>query len=146
MRERKTGMTRAGLLGVLLFMFGIAGAGAHKRRVPEKRITETGRIVTLYALILSSRISANVEVCAGDRDPRGAIALPSFFALRFQDGSSILPSPSLTRRPALNITPLKAKQCARGWLDFAVTPNKKPTAVEYHERSADKKPIEWPVR
>ena len=136
----------AAIAAALALLAVLRAPAAHKHRLPDKRTTETGQTVTLHALALSPRISANVEVCAGDRGSSGAMAFPSFFALRFQDGSSILPSPSAFRKPPLNITPLKAGQCARGWLDFAVTPNETPAAVEYHERSADKKPIEWPVR
>jgi hypothetical protein len=72
-------------------------------------------------------------------------AFPSFFQLRFADGGAIAPYGS-KKQPTLERAPLQSKQCARGWLDFAVTSGQKPVLIRYHEAGADNKPIEWPVK
>ena len=55
-------------------------------------------------------------------------------------------SAGTAKQPNLETTPLKAKQCARGWIQFAVVVGQKPVAIHYHELSKDKKPIDWPVK
>jgi hypothetical protein len=90
-------------------------------------------------------VSADVEVCAGPNAGAYDFAFPSFFQLHFADGGAI-GSYGSSRKPALERTALKPNQCARGWLDFALTIGQKPTVIRYHETTADKKVIEWPVK
>lgn len=114
----------------------------------QKQTTASGHLVTVYSISWPtplSSVSADVEVCAGPNAPGDSLAFPSFFQVHFADGGAI-GSYGSKKQPTLERTPLKPKQCARGWLDFAVTSGQKPTVIRYHEMSADKKVIEWPVK
>jgi hypothetical protein len=114
----------------------------------EKRTTTSGNVVTVYSIAWPtpvSSVTADVEVCAGANAPPYTFAFPSYFQLRFSDGGAIAPYGS-KKQPTLERTPLQSRQCARGWLDFAVTSGQKPLVIRYHEAGADNKPIEWPVK
>lgn len=113
-----------------------------------KQTTASGHLVTVYSISWPtplSSVSADVEVCAGPNAPADSFAFPSFFQVHFADGGAIA-SYGSKKQPTLERTALKPKQCARGWLDFAVTSGQKPSVIRYHEMSADKKIIEWPVK
>ena len=134
------------VIAVSVLLFGVHVALA--QQVPDRRITESGKTVTIYSISWPTPISnvvADVEVCAGDNAPQGTFAFPSWFQLHFADGSVVGPAGTV-KQPNLEITPLKAKQCARGWIQFAVVVGQKPVAIHYHEPSKDKKPIDWPVK
>ncbi len=121
---------------------------AQAQRLGQKQSTASGNVVTVYSISWPtpiSSVSADVEVCAGPSAPANSFAFPSFFQLHFVDGGAIA-SYGSKNQPTLERTPLKPKQCVRGWLDFAVTSGQKPTVIRYHEMSADKKVIEWPVK
>jgi hypothetical protein len=121
---------------------------AQAQRLGQKQATADGNLVAVYSLSWPtpiSNVSAEVEVCAGPNAPANSFAFPSFFQLRFLDGGAIAPYGS-KKQPTLERTPLKPKQCARGWLDFAVTSGQRPTVIRYHEMSADQKVIEWPIK
>ena len=134
------------VIAVSVLLFGVHVASA--QQVPDRRITESGKTVTIYSISWPTPISnvvADVEVCAGDNAPQGTFAFPSWFQLHFADGS-VIGSAGTAKQPNLETTPLKAKQCARGWIQFAVVVGQKPVAIHYHEPSKDKKPIDWPVK
>jgi hypothetical protein len=121
---------------------------AQTQPLGQKQTTTSGHLVTVYSVSWPtplSSVSADVEVCAGPNAPADSFAFPSFFQVHFADGGAIA-SYGSKNQPTLERTPLKPKQCARGWLDFAVTSGQKPTVIRYHEMSADKKVIEWPVK
>jgi hypothetical protein len=121
---------------------------AQAQRLGQKQTTASGNQVTVYSISWPTPISsvtADVEVCAGANAPANSFAFPSFFQLHFVDGGAIAPYGS-KKQPTLERTPLKPGQCARGWLDFAVTSGQKPTVIRYHETSSAKTPIEWPVK
>lgn len=121
---------------------------AQTQPLGQKQTTASGHLVTVYSISWPtplSSVSADVEVCAGPNAPGDSLAFPSFFQVHFADGGAI-GSYGSKKQPTLERTPLKPKQCARGWLDFAVTSGQKPTVIRYHEMSADKKVIEWPVK
>lgn len=121
---------------------------ASAQQAPDRRVTESGKTVTVYSITWPTPISnvvADVEVCAGDNAPQGTFAFPSWFQLHLADGS-VIGSAGTAKQPNLEITPLKAKQCARGWIQFALVVGQKPVAIHYHELSKDKKPIDWPVK
>lgn len=121
---------------------------ASAQQAPDRRITESGKTVTVYSISWPTPISnvvADVEVCAGDNAPQGTFAFPSWFQLHFDDGTAV-GSAGTAKQPNLEMTALKAKQCARGWVQFAVVVGQKPVAIHYHELSKDKKPIDWPVK
>lgn len=121
---------------------------ASAQHMPDRRVTESGKTVTVYSISWPTPISnvvADVEVCAGDNAPQGTFAFPSWFQLHLADGS-VIGSGGTAKQPNLEITPLKAKQCARGWIQFATVVGQKPVAIHYHELSKDKKPIDWPVK
>lgn len=121
---------------------------AQAQQLGQKQSTASGHLVTVYSISWPtpiSSVSADVEICAGPNAPANSFAFPSFFQLHFADGGAIA-SYGSKKQPTLERTPLKPNQCARGWLDFAVTSGQKPTVIRYHEMGADKKVIEWPVR
>ena len=121
---------------------------AQTQPLGQKQSTASGHLVTVYSISWPtplSSVSADVEVCAGPNAPADSFALPSFFQVQFADGGAI-GSYGSKKQPTLERTPLRPKQCARGWLDFAVTSGQKPTVIRYHEMSADKTVIEWPVK
>ena len=121
---------------------------AQTQPLAQKQTTTSGHLVTVYSISWPtpvSSVSADVEVCAGPNAPADSFAFASFFQVHFADGGAIA-SYGSKKQPTLERTPLKANQCARGWLDFAVTSGQKPTVIRYHEMSADKKVIEWPVK
>ncbi len=130
---------------VLALLLYIAPAQA---QTAEKRTTASGNTVTVYSISWPtpvSSVTADVEVCAGANAPSNTIAFPSFFQVHFADGGAI-GSYGSSKKPTFEKTPLKPRQCVRGWLDFAVTSGQKPTVLHYHELGADKKPIDWPVK
>jgi len=136
---------RFALAGLTVLAFA---ASARPQPPADRRTTTTGNLVAAYAIVWpnpTSPVSADVEVCAGADAPPNLFAFPSFFQLRFADGGVIGSAGSL-KKPPLEKTPLRPKQCARGWLDFVVTAGQKPVAIRYREAGADKKPIEWPVK
>jgi hypothetical protein len=138
-------MRAYGLLSAMAL--ALVAHAASAQLASGRRTTESGRVVTVYSISWPTPISsvvAEVEVCAGDNAPAGTFAFPSFFQLHFADGSAI-GSSGTAKQPNLEITPLKAKQCARGWIQFAVVAGQRPVAIHYHELSRDKKPIDWPV-
>jgi len=121
---------------------------AQAQPLGQKQPTATGNLVTVYSILWPaplSDVSADVEVCAGPNAPANSFAFPSFFQLRFIDGGAIA-SYGSKKQPTLERTALKPNQCVRGWLNFAVTSGQRPTVIRYHEMSADKKVIEWPVK
>jgi hypothetical protein len=121
---------------------------AQAQRLGQKQSTASGNQVTIYSISWPTPISsvtADVEVCAGPNAPANSFAFPSFFQLHFADGGAIAPYGS-KKQPTLERTPLKPGQCARGWLNFAVTSGQKPTVIRYHETSSAKTAIEWPVK
>ena len=121
---------------------------AQAQGLGQKQSTASGNLVTVYSISWPtpvSSVSADVEVCAGPKAPANSFAFPSFFQLHFADGGAIA-SYGSKKQPTLEKTPLKPKQCVRGWLDFAVTSGQKPTVIRYHEMSDQKKVIEWPVK
>jgi hypothetical protein len=121
---------------------------AQTQPLGQKQTTATGHMVTVYSISWPtplSSVSADVEVCAGPNAAADSFAFPSFFQVHFADGGAIA-SYGSKKQPTLERTPLKPKQCARGWLDFAVTSGQKPTVIRYHEMSADKSVIEWPIK
>lgn len=87
---------------------------ASAQQAPDRRVTESGKTVTVYSISWPTPISnvvADVEVCAGDNAPQGTFAFPSWFQLHLADGS-VIGSAGTAKQPNLEITPLKAKQCA----------------------------------
>jgi len=121
---------------------------AAAQQVRDRRTTESGKTVTVYSISWPTPISnvvADVEVCAGANAPQGTFAFPSWFQLHFADGA-VIGSAGTAKQPNLEITALKPKQCARGWIQFAVVVGQKPVAIHYHELSKDKKPIDWAVK
>ena len=121
---------------------------ARAQQLPDRHTTETGRTVTVYAISWPTPLSnvvADVEVCAGQNTPPYTFAFPSFFQLHFSDGSAIGGFGG-ARKPTFEKTPLKSGQCARGWIEFAVTSGQTPVAIHYHERSKDGKAIDWTVK
>jgi hypothetical protein len=121
---------------------------SHAQALGQKQTTAKGNLVAIHSISWPgpmSSVSADVEVCAGANAPANTFAFPSFFQVHFADGGAIA-SYGSKKQPTLERTPLKPKQCARGWLDFAVTSGQKPTVIRYHELSADNKVIEWPVK
>jgi hypothetical protein len=134
----------AGIFAVLL-----SGAWmAHAQRLGQKVSTASGNVIAVYSISWPgpmNSVSAEVEICAGPNAPANTFAFPSFFQVHFADGGAI-GSYGSRKQPTLERTPLKPGQCARGWLDFAVTSGQKPTVIRYHEMSADKKVLEWPVK
>jgi hypothetical protein len=117
------------------------------QRLGDKRTTASGYVVTVYSISWPtpvSSVTADVEVCAGVDAPSTSFAFPSYFQVHFADGGAIA-SYGSKKQPTLEKTQLKPKQCARGWLDFAVTSGQTPVTIRYHETGPDKKPIEWPV-
>jgi hypothetical protein len=144
MSPKSTGILRVAAVAILVCSTSLV----HAQRFGEKQTTASGNLVTVYSISWPtpiSSVSADVEICAGPNAPANSFAFPSFFQVRFADGGAIA-SYGSKRQPTLERTPLKPKQCARGWLDFAVTSGQKPTVIRYHELSADKKVIEWPVK
>jgi hypothetical protein len=130
------------------FAIVLCSAVAAQAQLGQKQSTADGNLATVYSISWPtpiSNVSADVEVCAGPNAPASSFAFPSFFQLRFADGGAIASFGS-KKQPTLERTPLKPKQCARGWLDFAVTSGQRPTVIRYHKMSADKKVIEWPVK
>lgn len=139
---------RAAALAAVFVLVACGGERAHGQRLGQKQTTSSGHVVTVYAISQPtpiSNVSADVEVCAGPNAGAYDFAFPSFFQLHFADGGAI-GSYGSHKQPALERTALKPNQCARGWLDFAVTTGQKPTVIRYHETSADHKVIEWPVK
>jgi hypothetical protein len=126
----------------------VVSTGSGQSHLGEKRTTASGNTVTIYSIAWPnpvSPVSADVEVCAGANAPAYTFAFPSYFQVHFADGSVIAPYGS-RKKPTLDRTQLQPKQCARGWLDFAVTSGQKPVSIHYHEAGADKQPIEWSVK
>ena len=156
---RRTGMHRRNLRGALSDWAGhsltaafaillCTPLSAQTQPLGQKQSTASGHLVTVYSISWPtplSSVSADVEVCAGPNAPADSFAFPSFFQVHFADGGAI-GSYGSKKQPTLERTQLKPKQCARGWLDFAVTSGQKPTVIRYHEMSADKKVIDWPVK
>jgi len=133
---------------IAAFAFLVGGASAQAQQLGLKQTTSSGHVVTVYSVSWPtpvSSVSADVEVCAGPKAPADTFAFPSFFQVHFADGGAI-GSYGSKKQPTLERTPLKPGQCARGWLDFAVTSGQKPTVIRYHEMSSDNKVIEWPVK
>ena len=123
-------------------------AMSQAQRLGQKQTTDSGNLVTVYSISWPSSVSsvtADVEVCAGPNAPATNFAFPSFFQLHFADGG-VIGSYGSKKQPTFEKTPLKPNQCARGWLDFAVTSGQKPTIIRYHQTTPDKKIIEWPVQ
>jgi hypothetical protein len=136
-----------GLTGMLAVLLG-STLHAHAQHLGQKVPTVSGHLVTVYSISWPtpiSSVSADVEICAGPAVPAGSFAFPSFFQVRFADGGAI-GSYGSRKQPTLERTPLKPNQCARGWLDFAVTSGQKPIVIRYHEKSADNRIVEWPVK
>jgi len=126
----------------------VCNAPAQAQHLGEKRTTSSGHVVTVYSISWPtplSSVSADVEVCAGENAPPSSFAFPSFFQVHFADGGNIA-SYGSKKQPTLERIPLKPGQCARGWLDFAVTSGQTAVSIRYHEVGADKKPIEWSVK
>jgi hypothetical protein len=133
------------LIAALGLVVPIGSAQSH---LGEKRTTASGNTVTIYSIAWPyqvSPVSADVEVCAGGNAPPYTFAFPSYFQVHFADGGIIAPYGS-RKKPTLERTQLQPKQCARGWLDFAVTSGQTPVSIHYHEAGVDKQPIDWPVK
>ena len=121
------------------------GESASGQRPGQKVTTASGNMVRVYSLTWPnpvSPVSADVEVCAGDK---ATFAFPSFFQIHFADGGAI-GSYGSHKQPTFERRQLAPTQCVRGWLDFAVTTGQKPTSLHYHEPSSDQKPIDWQVK
>jgi len=151
MHLRNVGASGVSGLGALaltaVFAIPLCTLPAHAQRLGQKQTTSSGNLVTVYSISWPtpiSSVSADVEVSAGP-NASNIFAFPSYFQFRFADGGAIA-SYGSQKQPTLERTPLKPKQCARGWLDFAVTSGQRPTVIRYHEMSADKKIIEWSVK
>jgi hypothetical protein len=145
--RRVSGRHLLGVAGVFTAFLSGSVVG-HAQRLGQKQLTASGHIVTVYSISWPtplSSVSADVEICAGPTAPAGSFAFPSFFQLHFADGGAIGAYGS-RKQPTLERVPLKPNQCARGWLDFAVTSGQKPTVIRYHETSPDKKLLDWPVK
>ncbi len=135
-------------LKVTFAVFFCASLPAQAQQLGQKRTTASGHLVTVYSISWptpASNVSADVEVCAGPNAAASGFAFPSFFQVHFADGGAIA-SYGSKKQPTLEKTQLKPNQCARGWLDFAVTTGQRPTSVRYHEVDADKKVIDWAVK
>ena len=123
-----------------------------QQRYPDKRTTASGDVVTIYSIAAppagnaGGMVSADVEVCASEHASEDGHAFPSYFQLHFADKGVIGEGLALPGKPPLEITPLKPKQCVRGWMNFAVTPGQVPVSIHYRELSADKKPIDWMIK
>jgi hypothetical protein len=142
-----SGRSAAALAAVFACLL-CGSCAAHAQKLGQKVTTSSGHMVTVYSISWPtpiSNVSADVEVCAGPHAGAYDFAFPSFFQLHFADGGAI-GSYGSHKQPALERTALKPNQCARGWLDFAITTGQKPTVIRYHETTADKNAIEWPVK
>jgi hypothetical protein len=127
------------------FALLIVHVSAQPSHFPDKRTTASGNVVTAYSIGWKGPLNdvvAEVEVCAAPNAPPYTFAFPSYFQVRFAEGGGIAAYGS-QKKPTLERTPLQSKQCARGWLNFAVVSGQTPVGIRYHEAGADKKPIEW---
>jgi len=141
-------MTTRGCFTLATITILVAAAPARGQQAADTHTTASGNVVSVHTIAWpnpTSPVSADVEVCAGANPPPNLFAFPSFFQLRFADGG-VIGSVGSIKKPSFERTPLAAKQCARGWLDFVVTAGQKPIAIRYREAGADKKPIEWAVK
>jgi hypothetical protein len=132
----------------ITFAILLSATAAQGQSPGQKQTTASGNVVTVYSISWPapvSDVSAEVEVCAGPNAPANSFAFPSFFQLHFADGGAIA-SYGSKKQPTFERTALKPKQCVRGWVNFAVTSGQTPTVIRYHEMSAEKKVIEWPVK
>jgi hypothetical protein len=82
-----------------------------------------------------------VKVCTSAHTPAGTAIEPSFFTLSLVHGGSVTESASAAKRPALVAKPLRALQCAEGWLGFKVPSGKSVSALEYDYNGT----ISWAV-
>jgi hypothetical protein len=142
MRQRHAMRAFAAAIGFALLIGHMSAQPSH---FPDKRTTASGNVVTAYSISWQgplNNVIADVEVCAAPNAPPYTFAFPSYFQVRFADGGTIGAYGS-QKKPTLERTPLQSKQCARGWLNFAVVSGQTPVAIHYHEAGADKKPIEW---
>jgi hypothetical protein len=105
--------------------------------------TPTGNFITLYAFDKPTAklhvANADVSICASAHTPAGTEAIPFFFTLGLTNGSSVRVSLAAAKSPALKTTPLGPKQCARGWISFAVPKGAHASALLYTYG----KPIKW---
>ena len=100
-------------------------------KLPKTLETPTGNFITLYAVSTGGGYSSvDVKVCTSAHTPPGTMVIPSFYSLRLSNGSSVRVTGSV-KSPHLGLTPLGPKQCARGWLSFAVPKGAKPAALIY---------------
>ena len=100
-------------------------------KLPKSLETPTGNFITLYAVSTGGGYSSvDVKVCTSAKTPPGTMVIPSFYALRLSNGSIVRVTGSV-KSPHLGLTPLGLKQCARGWLSFAVPKGVKPAALIY---------------
>lgn len=111
-------------------------------KLPKTLTTPTGNFITLYAVSTGSgHVSVDVKVCTSAHTPPGTMVVPSFYSLWLSNGSRLIPG-SAVKSPGLGMVPLGPKQCARGWLSFAVPKGAKPAALVYSYG----KPIVWKLR
>jgi hypothetical protein len=130
------------LLGVLLGAGLIAAmpAAAKGPKLPQRLTTPTGNFITLYAFNSNGHVEKlDVGVCASSHTPTGTEAIPEFFTLSLSNGSSVRIAGPSAKMPALRVTPLKPKQCVRGWLSFALPKGAHAVALVYTYG----KPIRW---
>lgn len=100
-------------------------------KLPKTLTTPTGNFITLYSVSTGSgHVSVDVKVCTSTHTPPGTMVIPSFYSLRLSTGSYLHPGASV-KSPPLGMVPLGPKQCARGWLSFALPKGAKAAALVY---------------
>jgi hypothetical protein len=125
--------------GLCLFALASGSALGSGTKLPKTLTTPTGNFITLYAVSTAlGHASLDVKVCTSAHTPLGTMVMPSLYSLRLSTGSSLQPGTAV-RSPALGMTPLGPRQCARGWLSFDVPKGATPTALVY----TFGKPIVW---
>ena len=129
--------------GVLVLAAVVAGAAlAAPVRLPKTLKTPTGNFITLYAVqTAGGYTSADIKVCTSAHTPVGTMVIPSFYALRLSNGSSVH-SGAAVKSPALVMTPLGPLKCVRGWLSFPVPKGVLPAALVYTYGA----PITWQLK
>jgi hypothetical protein len=104
-------------------------------KLPAERTSPTGNFFTLeaYHAPTSSKAVAEFEmkVCTSAHTPADTAIDPALFTLSLAHGGSVAESTTTAKSPALLLKPLKALQCAEGWLGFTVPKGKAVSKLEY---------------
>ena len=130
----------SGALVLALVAAGVALGAPVK--LPKTLKTPTGNFITLYAVKTGGGYaSADIKVCTSAHTPAGTMVIPSFYSLHLSNGSSVRYGAAV-KSPALQMTPLGPKQCARGWLSFPVPKGATPAALVYTYGA----PITWKLK